>query len=40
MKKSTSRFLFILTITCYLATATVDDKIDNDEQMHLVLWLF
>ncbi len=35
MNKSTSCFLFILTITCYLATVMVDDKISNDIEMHL-----
>jgi hypothetical protein len=40
MKKSMSRFLFILTITCYLAMVIVDDKINNDKQMHLFRQLF
>ena len=35
MNKSTSRFWFILTITCYLAKLMVNDKIDNDTKMHL-----
>ena len=30
----------MLTITCYLATVIVDGKINDDEQMHLVRWLF
>jgi hypothetical protein len=35
MNKSTSRFQFILTITCYLATVMVNDNINDDIKMHL-----
>jgi hypothetical protein len=40
MNTSTSWFKFILTVVCYLATVMVDDKIEDDEGMHLRHWPF